>query len=65
MKEYQKRHWIDNRDKLRVERKEYYKIKKELILEKILCECCNIMICRCYKLKHEKTMKHQNSINNM
>lgn len=61
-KEYHKEYNKKNKEQLSKQKKEYYKNNKNIILEKVTCECgCNVR--RGGLARHKKTKKHNDLLN--
>jgi len=63
-KEYNKNHYVQNRDKIKEYKKEYYNNNVNKFLQKHTCECGG-KFTYSTKAMHLRTIKHQKFINNI
>ena len=54
IRQQQKQYEIDNKDKIELRKS-----------EKVLCECCNLLMRKDSIIKHQKSQRHLNNINNI
>lgn len=57
-KEYNKEYREDNKEHIKEYKKDYYENNKEILNQKITCECGSIYMKQCKK-RHEKSNKHK------
>ena len=64
IEEYKAKYNADpaNQEKMKTFKKEYYRINKEYLNEKIECECCGSIISRNSISRHKKSNKCKNHI---
>ncbi len=54
IKQYEKQYQIDNKDKIELRKS-----------EKVLCECCDLLIRKDSIIRHQKSQRHLNNMNNI
>ena len=69
IKEQQYNYREENKDKVKENKQNYYEANKDKIelrkSEKVLCECCDLLMRKDSILKHQKSQRHLNNMNNI